>query len=200
MRIGIIIQPNNRVLRTDGKEFEARAKDAMSYYGGSEFDVLHLPKGNWKTKEAVTLKWLESLPPRSLDRLLVFAHGYSSKFSEAFGTVARFRGKMSAAVDRVMSDDDPRIGLYCCLLGDTLDGFAAAMHTETGCTVLANKSSSPWGTVGGHTTRNPHKRIFWNDGTVIDLMPPYGSRNRNAWISELKTNPDLPFQVLEGMR
>jgi hypothetical protein len=198
MKIGIIIQPHNRVLRTDGKEFEARAKDAMKFYSGSAFDVLHLPKGNWKTKEAATLRWLESLPPRTLDRLLVFAHG-TRRWCEPFGTVERFRGKMSAAVDRVMSDNHPRIGLYCCLTGDTLDGFTAAMHAETGATVLANKSSSPWGIVGGHTTRNPHKRMWLSDGTVIDLMPPKGPA-RNKWIAELKTNPNVPFEVLEGMR
>jgi hypothetical protein len=188
----IFLQPHNRIFRTDGKEFTDRALDAVRYYPPMSCDVRQMPKGNDIVKRRHALSVLQTLQNESVDRLMIFAHG-EQRWCEFGGTVSALP-LIAGELKRVMKPDGV-IGLYCCLTGNKHHGgFAHALSVLTGLPVLANASSSPWGLVGGHTTRNPYKVVFIR-GERVKLWPPKPAWKE--WSARLKNEPGRPFELLE---
>jgi hypothetical protein len=189
----IFFQPNNRLLRHDGQEFEARALDAARYYG-PEVRSFAMPKGNDAVKRRYIMTVLQAQNSASVDRLIVLCHG-SQKWCEFGGTVGALP-LLIPELKRVLKPD-ARIGLYCCLTGH-LDygGFAASLSRLLGgMPVMAHRSSSPWELLGGHTTDNPYKRMF-HDSIVTNLWPADKAEFK-AYRDNLKASKTAEFEMLE---
>ena len=190
----IFFQPNNRLFRKDGAEFTARALDAARFYG-PEVRSVALPKGNDAKKRKYITDYLRvQVADSSVDRLLVFCHG-SKKWCEFGGTVSALP-LLIPELKRVLKPD-ARIGLYCCLTGH-LDhgGFAASLSRLLGgVPVMAHRSSSPWGILGGHTTRNPYKRMFAH--SLVDSLWPTDKAEFRAYRANLQADKNWPFEMLE---
>jgi hypothetical protein len=193
MRI-IFYQPNNRLLRKDGAEFTARALDAARFYG-PEVRSVALPKGNDAKKRKYITDYLRvQVADSSVDRLLVFCHG-SQKWCEFGGTVSALP-LLITELKRVLKPT-ARIGLYCCLTGH-LDhgGFAASLSRLLGgLPVMAHRSSSPWGILGGHTTDNPYKRMFAH--STVENMWPTDKAAFRIYRDLLKSSKTAEFEMLE---
>lgn len=215
----IFFNPNNRLLRHDGDEFKARAMDAVNFFGSPI--ACPLPKGKDPQKRKFIIDTLRALPAVSVDRLLVFAHG-SQKWCEFGGTVSALP-LLIPELKRVLKPT-ARIGLYCCLTGH-LDhgGYASSLSALLGgMPVMAHRSSSIWGLLGGHTSDNPYKRMFYRgdtgktltnnvvlDGAVIQsaVVPLYDNMVCNMWPTDkmmfrvyrdlLKASKTAEFEMLE---
>jgi len=214
MRI-IFFQPNNRLFRHDGAEFTARAKDCRDFWTGQGHDVkmCPLPKANDAGKRAFVRGVLDVQAEKSVDRIAVFGHG-TQGWCDLGMTVAIikqstdpvtlktvvFSGSQSSFVDsfeRALTPD-ARIGLYCCLTGhNVVNGLAVSLsEVLPGVVIMANKSSSPWAILGGHTTDNPYKRMFI-DGEYRDLWPTDKAEFK-VWREKLKESKAFEYELLEA--
>lgn len=173
---------------------EAKALLRLSPVMGviDRFDSLK-PMG---ARRASVLAKLEAAPPRCIDSVAIFCHGWLDGIQAGF--TRKNVGELAAALVRVTRGPAPVVALFCCSTGEDPEGdalsaagagegsFADKLRDAlreagaTGCSVYAH-------TTAAHTTRNPYVIRF--DGDALGGYPVVapGQPLWGAWKRALQT-------------
>jgi len=147
-------------------------------------------------RRASVLTALERMPPRCVDSVAIFCHGWLDGIQAGF--TRKNVGELAAGIVRVTRGPAPVVALFCCSTGDDPEGaglsaagtgegsFADKLRDAlreagaTGCSVYAH-------TTAAHTTRNPYVIRF--DGDALGGYPVVapGQPLWGAWKRALQT-------------
>ena len=206
MKVLNIYDPQNtwwgtlRRFKKDGDEFERQANIAKEFYADKMNAVVEMYAIEGKNAYEKRLNLLRFLyiNKTKFDRINFFCHGHPKALNRnMFRMLPTKLNNLPLLAERLkaVAADDCKIVLYSCKTAKLDNGFAARLRDFTGLEVISHSTR-------GHTTMNPHKKIFlclkYNILYIKDskkLWPDFGGIR--ALKKQLRRSKYAPFEFVE---